>query len=196
MPGSKSNHIWVQLDVNDDGKQQQFFPDLCSSITLAVTTFIGSRMTQCSIHERIVSENSVHLKFLVYFPGEGFLPNCLTKSLTSHVKRAAGVSENENISHVAIHVSTCKDTQDASGRPNSTKTCSAWSKLHTSIANEVRSKATGELGSFSSENPFAILADPTPSIVAEPTASPGSSQSTARPVDIDGIDAESVLRHS
>jgi hypothetical protein len=153
-------------------------------------------MTQCSIRERIVSENSVHLKFLVYFAGEGFVPNGLKESLTSHVKRAAGVLPKENISYVAIHVSTCKDTQDASGRPNSTKTCSAWSKLHTSIANEVRSKATGGLGSFSSENPFAILADPTPSIVAEPTASPGSSQSTARPVDIDGIDAESVLRHS
>jgi hypothetical protein len=196
MPKSKSNHIWVQLDVIDDVEQQQSFPDRCSSITLAVTTFIGSRMTQCSIRERIVSENSVHLKFLVYFAGEGFVPNGLKESLTSHVKRAAGVLPKENISYVAIHVSTCKDTQDASGRPNSTITCSAWSKLHTSIANEVRSKATGGLGSFSSENPFAILADPTPSIVAEPTASSGSSQSTARPVDIDGIDAESVLRHS
>ena len=184
MPATerKCSDMLVHTTIQKVG--QQSFADLCANITLQLTTFLGCRISHYFIDEKIVSETSVRLSLRVIF-NQDCHPGGIKTSLLSHAKR-----ESEGCSCFSIKVEKFKDTNDASGRQDVLPVNSAWRELHISIANDVSGWSKTTAGPFASENPFAILADPTP-----------SGQSNARPMDVDdiqGIDAPvqfQSLRH-
>jgi hypothetical protein len=178
-PAQKCTAMLVHITIQKVG--QQSFADLCSNITLKLTTFLGSRISHYFIDEKIVSETLVQLCVRVIFIAPCH-PGGIKTSLQTSVGRYS--------CSFSIRVGKIKDTNVASGRQEFFPVNSAWRELHTAIADEVRGWSKTTAGPFASENPFAILADPTQ-----------SGQSNARPMDVDdiqGIDAPvqfQSLRH-